>query len=149
MTRPVIFPEGIMYSIEPTSYGFKLVFGGVMNGTEVDRWLEESRRALQGHAPDFCVFVDMRTLGPLDKEGRDAMRRGQAMYLNHGMKRSVVILSNPVTTQQFKSIAWESGIAETERYIDASADPDWETTALNWLLDGVEPPRRNLAVKVE
>lgn len=136
-----------MYRIEVTTYGFRLTFGGVMNGVEVAEWLEESRRALRDQAPGFSVFVDMRTLGPLEKEGRDVMRRGQALYLGHGMKRSVVILSNPVTTQQFKSIAWESGIAETERYIDASTDPDWETTAMSWILDGAEPPQRHLAAK--
>lgn len=138
-----------MYKIETTSYGYRLTFGGVMNGLEVAEWLEESRQVLKDQAPGFCVFVDMRTLGPLENEGREVMRRGQALYLGHGMKRSVVILSNPVTTQQFKSIAWESGIAETERYIDASTDPEWEATAMSWILDGVEPPERHLAIKTD
>ena len=67
------------------------------------------------------------------------MRRGQRMYRDHGMARSVVILSNPVTAQQFKQIAVESGIYEWERYIDASRETNWEQVGMEWLVKEVDP----------
>lgn len=128
-----------MYVIEKTDLGFHLVFGGIMDAPELEHWLRESTVALQAVSGSFKVLVDMRTLGPLDAEGKAVMQRGQRMYRQAGMQRSVVILSNPVTLMQFKRIAHESGIFEWERYIDASAVPDWETVAIAWLEHGVDP----------
>lgn len=128
-----------MYSIEPAEYGVKLTFEGFIDAAEMNRWLDESRKFLNGLEKDFCVFVDMRNLKPLSPLEKDIIKRGQMLYKSMGMKRSVVILSNPVTNLQFTKIAHESGIFEGERYIDASRVSDWEQVALDWLIRGVQP----------
>ena len=138
-----------MFSITRSDYGFHLVFGGIMDAPELEHWLRESTAALQSVEGEFYVLVDMRTLGPLEPKGKLLMQAGQAMYRRAGMLRSVVILNNPVTLMQFKRIAHESGIFEWERYIDASAVPDWEPVAMSWLLHGVDPLNRIIRLKRE
>jgi hypothetical protein len=135
-----------VYRIERAHFGIKLTFGGVVSAEELEAWLEESLPYLSEVEQGFCVFVDMRTLGPLDRPGRDVMCRGQRLYRDHGMARSVVILSNPVTAQQFKQIAVESGIYEWERYIDASRETNWERVGMDWLIKEADPDKTQKTV---
>jgi hypothetical protein len=127
------------FNIEKTSYGIKLTFDGVISAGELQEWLRQSKQLLDSQQGPFCVFVDLRTLPPVESEGRAAIDEGQRFYRSKGMVRSVVILENPVTTAQFKQIAHETGIAEWERYIDASSNPDWEAQGMAWLTDAIEP----------
>jgi hypothetical protein len=105
----------------------------------MQRWLQESFELLPEQPKPFAVFVDMRTLAPLDPEAQAVIRDGQRLYQQRGMTRSVVILSSPVITVQFKRIALQSGIHEWERYIDASTNPDWERLGLRWITDAINP----------
>jgi hypothetical protein len=57
------------------------------------------------------------------------------------MERSVVILSNTVTTMQFKRIAQETGIYQWERYIDASKTQNWEGIGKKWLVNAIDPDK--------
>ncbi|MFH2056722.1 MAG: hypothetical protein ABIJ61_12245 [bacterium] len=134
-----------MYKIEVRDFGFRLTFGDIISATEMHRWLQESFEALPEQSRPFAVFVDMRTLVPLDPDAQAIMRDGQRLYQQRGMTRSVVILNNPVTTVQFKRIAHESGIYEWERYIDASSTPDWEERGLDWILRAISPDQSRTA----
>jgi hypothetical protein len=60
------------------------------------------------------------------------------------MSRSVVILSSPATTAQFRRIAGESGIHRYERYVDASHVEDWERVGMDWLLHQIDPESRRV-----
>jgi hypothetical protein len=128
-----------MYAIEKTHWGLKLTFGGLMDREEMSRWLEDTRKILANQEDDFYVFVDMRTLIPLDKDAQIPMIDGQRLCQQKGMIRSVVILSSPVTAAQFRRIGGETGIGKFERYIDASSMSDWEEAGLNWLFNEVDP----------
>ena len=130
-----------MYAIEKKNYGFKLTFGGFIENDEMEKWRQESLKALEGFQGSFGVFVDMRTLKPMPPDSQQTMVLGQKLYKQAGMARSVVILDNPITTMQFKRLAKESGIYEWERYIDASARPNWEQLGINWLLTGADPDK--------
>lgn len=128
-----------MYAIERRPFGYHLTFAGSVQRAEMDAWVEESRRVLAGAPPAFGVFVDMRALAPLTDDAQVAMREGQRIYKEHGMTRSVVILSNAVLTMQFRRIAKETGIHEWERYINGGKEPDWEAVGLRWIEDGIDP----------
>ncbi|MEW5794738.1 MAG: hypothetical protein AB1772_00120 [Candidatus Zixiibacteriota bacterium] len=128
-----------MYNIEKTHWGYRLTFGGATDVNELTAWLEESRRILSNQEDEFYVFVDMRTLIPLDKEAQVPMYEGQKLYRAKGMVRSVVILSSPVVAAQFRRIGGETGIGKWERYIDASTVADWEERGLNWLFNEIDP----------
>ncbi len=129
----------VMYSIEKKPYGLKLTFGGAPDRDEVAKWVLEMKNALEHLDEGFSVFVDMRSLIPLDKECQELLGEGQVASRNKGMLRSVVILSSPVITMQFKAIAGQTGIFAGERYIDSSSEPDWENKGLMWLLHSQEP----------
>lgn len=128
-----------MYNIEKTNYGFKLTFGDFIQAPEMKEWVEKSKEALADAPAEFYIFVDMRTLKPLPENAQPFMQEGQKLYKEKGMKRSVVILNNSVTTLQFKRIAKETGIDAWERYIDASANENWETDGIAWLVNEKDP----------
>ena len=135
-----------MYKIEKKKYGFMLTFGGKIDANEMEKWFMDSRRVLADQTDPFLVFVDMRTLIPIDYDARQSMLKGQRFYKEKGMERSVVILNSPITTMQFKGIAHETGIYEWERYIDASTEPDWEKVGLDWIINSIDPDKKKEAV---
>lgn len=128
-----------MYQIEEHDWGYRLTFGEIISADEMYRWLRESEQVLSKRSGEFFVFVDMRTLVPLDRGAQEHMHEGQKLYRRSGMVRSVVILASPVIAAQFRRIGGETGIGEWERYIDASADPNWEATGMAWLTHAAEP----------
>ncbi len=133
--------EAMVYSIERTSYGYKLTFGGILTAEEMKAWVEDSKKKLLAPPPKFGVVVDMREIKPLPKDAQPHMEEGQKLYKEKGMARSAVILKNAITKMQFQRIGKETGIYEWERYIDASSVPDWEKVAVSWVVDGVDPDK--------
>ena len=131
-----------MYKIEKTDYGIRLLMAEHVNVEEMTSWLNDFKPVVDEMDGDFCVFVDMRTLIPITSETRVPLEAGQKYAKDNGMKRSVVILSNPVVTMQFKGIAHQTGIYEWERYIDASQIPNWESIGFDWLKNSVDPDRK-------
>ena len=84
----------------------------------------------------------MRTLKPLPQDAHLYMQKGQKLYKEKGMKKSVIILLNSAITKlQFQKIAKETGIYEWERYIDASSVSDWEKVGINWLINDIDPDK--------
>jgi hypothetical protein len=55
------------------------------------------------------------------------------------MKRSVVIVNEQKTKDQFIQIAKNSGIYKWERYISSEENPYWEEAGMNWLLHEIDP----------
>ena len=125
-----------MHRVENKEYGVKITWGGFIEAGEMALWAKEASAAVEHIAPGFGVFVDMRELKPLPAESQSGMQRVQALYKRKGMKRSVCILNNAVTTLQFSRIAKETGIYEWARYYDASALKNWEAEAVSWLKTG-------------
>ncbi|MBN1213011.1 MAG: hypothetical protein JXA92_10570 [candidate division Zixibacteria bacterium] len=132
-----------MYKIEKKDFGYKLTFGGNMDLEEMTQWFNDSKEVLQTASRSFGVFVDMRELQLLEPDAQKEMQTGQRYYKRMGMKRSVVILDNPILTVQFKRIALQSGIYDTERYIDASSVPNWEEIGIDWINKGIDPDRNH------
>jgi hypothetical protein len=128
-----------MYKIEQQDWGLKLTFGGSIDADEMAHWFGEIKGLFEGQNGHFFVFVDMRTLIPLDKAAQIHMREGQELARRRGMVRSVVILDSPVVAAQFKRIGGETGIGKWERYIDASSVSDWESVGMDWLLEANDP----------
>jgi len=128
-----------MYNIEVTEFGYKLTFGNIVSGEEMKRWWEESVVTLADGPDRFHVFVDMRQLETMSRHAQKRLEDGQRHYKNQGMVRSVVILSRPIIKRQLEILAKASGIYEWERYIDASATPDWKEKAMAWLDSATEP----------
>lgn len=130
-----------MYKIEKAAFGFRLTFGGSINEVEMEQWLKESEDALRPFHREFGVLVDMKTLEPLGKEAQAVMVQGQSLYRLKGMRRSAVILNDPILTLQFRRLAKQSGIYTYERYLDASSDPDFQKHAEGWVKFAIDPDK--------
>lgn len=128
-----------MYAIEKQPLGFKLVFKGSIAAGEMQQWVDDSRAALSNAPPSFGLFMDMRALQPLPLESQRVMLLGQQLYQRRGMRRSVVIIQDPMTRVQFTRLAHESGVDHWERYISAEDTPDWEKRGWAWIQAGVDP----------
>jgi hypothetical protein len=128
-----------MYCIDKQPYGFRLTFGGFIQKEEMAKWVADSEKALANVSGAFGVLVDMRTLKPVPSDAQAEMKIGQIMFKTKGMQRSAVILSDALTTMQFRRIGKETGIDKWERYIDASAHADWAVRGETWLTQGKEP----------
>ena len=137
-----------MYIIEKRDFGYKLTFGGYMDLDEMTQWFEESKKVLQNSSRSFGVFVDMRQLQLPETDVQKQMQSGQRYYKQTGMKRSIVILDNPTLTVQFKRIALQSGIYDTERYIDSSSVSNWEEIGMDWINKGIDPEKNQKNKKV-
>jgi hypothetical protein len=128
-----------MYKIEKKLYGYKLTFSDFIQADEMQLWVDESERVLKSAPNEFGVFVDMRTLKPLPADSRLLMQKGQKLFKQKGMVRSVVILDDTITKIQFQRIGRETGIYKWERYIDASATANWEKTGIDWIDKAIDP----------
>lgn len=130
-----------MYKIEKQSYGYQLTFEGFIKSDEMQKWVEESKKALIGVANGFGVLIDMRSLKALPPDSQEYMQHGQKLYKDKGMARSCVVVSSQVTLMQFQRIAKETGIYEWERYVNASATADWEKVAIGWIDKSIDPDK--------
>jgi hypothetical protein len=127
-----------MYDIKKTNYGFRITFGGFMTMEEVQKWAEEFAPKARASRGKYSVLVDMRTLKPLPSDAQEFMLFGQQEAHKNGMERSAAIVNSPITLMQFKRMSKTSGIDKFERYIDASANPNWEKIALEWVEKGID-----------
>ena len=132
-----------MYKIKKTNYGYHLTFSGFIKANEMFHWLQESKKVLKDQDRQFSVFVDMRDLKPLRKNVLGYLIKGQLLYKQKGMQRSVVIISDIVTALQFQRIAKETGIYEKQRFIPAPSFTNWKRRGLDWILHGIDPGRVN------
>jgi hypothetical protein len=130
-----------VFKIEKKPFGYLITFGGFITKDEMDAWVADAKKILASPPPSFGVFVDMRSLKPLPKDAQASMEAGQKLFKQAGMARSVVVLDNAITTYQFREIARATGIAQWERYLNASARADWQRAGEDWLTRGVDPDK--------
>ena len=128
-----------MFSINHTDYGLRVRLSGTMSAREIDAFSDGMRDAISVWTNPFAVFVDMRDLEPLGVVAQQGIIDIHAMGLKAGAMRSVVILNNSTTMVQFKRIALQTNVYEFERYLDATAEPNWEEIGLKWLTEGIDP----------
>ncbi len=132
-----------MYRIDETKFGLKFTFGGFMSKEEMEKWAQEAAAACKKAGPKFGVLVDMRELKPLPADAQAVMTAAQGSVKAAGMERSCVILNSKILTMQFERLAKESGIYAFERYIDATATPDFEPIAVDWIANGVDRTKQS------
>jgi hypothetical protein len=127
-----------MYSIEKTDYGFKLVYEGFIQASEMKEWYKEVKKVLEDVSEEFKVLVDMRKMKTLPPDAKAVLEEGQKYFVDKGGIGSAVIASNVITKEQQRNIGARSGVGPREVYIDGS-DPDCEKKALDWLIKGIPP----------
>lgn len=130
------------YSIKPTDYGLKLEILGFMEPEEAASMNRELEAAVSKLDEGFALVVDMRANRAFSNEVAELMKEQVGICLDGGMSRAGVVLQSAIMTLQARRVVAETGTAEKIRFIDASADVDWEKTAEDWVVRSVEPPAR-------
>jgi len=130
------------YEMETAQYGMRLAFKGYMSPEELGAMNQEMARVVAGLPDGFGVLVDMRGNRAFSPEVVELMKEQIGLCRAHGMDRGAVILRSAIMTLQARRITGEAGILPQIRFLDASADPGWETTAVDWVARGKEPPPR-------
>lgn len=128
-----------MYKIAKKGNTFHLTFNGFIQASEMQEWVEASKKELATVNGGFGVFVDMRDLKPLANDVKAVLEEGQKLYKMKGMVRSVVVVNSAMAAMQLKRIARETGIYEWERYVSSDNVADWEKVALDWVEKGIDP----------
>jgi hypothetical protein len=128
-----------MHRIEETSYGYRLTFEGFLQRDEAGELLAKMKSTVRPKNGGFAVLLDMRHSRAFPAEAQDLIQSALAFCQNAGLERNAVVLNSAIATLQARRLAKQTGIAPWIRYIDASAEPEWEKAAVGWLADAVDP----------
>jgi hypothetical protein len=128
-----------MHKIEPTGYGYKIVFEGFLQRDDLGSFINEMKSTIRPRGNTFPVLVDMRKAQAFPAEAQEIIKQAMQYCRDSGMDRACVILSSPIAALQAKRLSKETGVDPDSRYIDASSQPDWEKIALDWLVRAVDP----------
>jgi hypothetical protein len=128
-----------MHRIEETSYGYRLTFEGFLQRDEAGELLAKMKSTVRPKHGGFAVLLDMRHSRAFPAEAQDLILSALTFCKSAGLERNAVVLNSAIATLQAKRLARETGITQLIRYIDASAEPEWEKAAVGWLIDAVDP----------
>lgn len=132
-----------MYSIENTDYGFKVTASGIVSAHEVARYLKDVTVAARAQKRGFCIMFDAKELGPLERGGQKYLLRSHEVFLDCGVCRVSSVVGSPVARSQFVQLSFQSGLKEKVRHFDMSSVSDWEQQAMDWIIKGIDPDRKN------
>ncbi len=130
------------YNVETTDYGLHLVFNGFVSPDEVTQMNTEIERAVTGLQEGFGVLVDMRANRAFSNEVAELLKTQVGIVKERGMSRAAVVLQSAIMTLQARRITTETEATLIIRFIDSSANSNWEKTAIDWITKGTEPPVR-------
>lgn len=131
-----------MYNIEETEYGIRITASGIVSAHEVARYLKSVTTAARAQVRGFCIMIDARDLGPLEKGGQKYLLRSHEVFLDCGVSRISSIVASPVARSQSIQLSFQSGLKDRIRHFDCSSNPAWEKQAMEWILSGIEPDRK-------
>jgi len=130
--------RGIMgMTIADTPYGVRHTNTTPVTLPEAQAWHADlmSRPNVRGQ------LVDCRLWKAAPPEVTELIGKAMMDVRAKGLQRSAVVLSSTVAKMQISRLAKQNGMYAVERYIDASTDPNWEQTALNWIEKGIDPDK--------
>ena len=94
-----------MFSIEPRSYGYKIVMSGQLSLEEMQSWLTELRTALDFAPKEPSILVDARELEILDAALLVPLEEGFGLLRAKGALRADVVTNDPQVASQFEAVS--------------------------------------------
>ena len=128
-----------MYKIEKTAYGLRVTMGGVYSANEIRTYIEEKEKLISEITGPFSMLVDLRSAIPPDRHDQKLLEESQIRMKRQNLLRMAIITRSPVVHMRGNQIAIDAGIDDRTRIINATAISEWETLALEWIVDGIEP----------
>lgn len=130
-----------------TAYGYHVIISDPLTLEEATEWTEQTRETVSQRNSEFVAFFDLRKFTIVPPECKDVIEELERYCIDRGLKRTVMIVNDELTAGQLKVSAQRTGAYAWERQIDASANPDWENVAMDWLLHGTDPDIRAQNIK--
>lgn len=129
-----------MYNVEQTEYGLRLTLGGFIEEDEMTEYCDAIKSAADDQVGSFRVVADMREATAMPDDSAEELKRVMGYCDQQGLERAAGIVESATTAMQLQNLAETVNHAGGETvFIDASDLEDWESAALEWVKDGVEP----------
>ncbi|MDH3890530.1 MAG: hypothetical protein OEV49_05550 [candidate division Zixibacteria bacterium] len=128
-----------MYSIEKTFYGFRITQVGRFGMDEVERYKADVVRTLARHDQPFSLVLDSRRLVLPTRDVLEVFAQLHEIVWRMSCRRVAIIVESPIARNMAEQGCDKPEMANQDRVIDARKYPDWESRAVAWLVDGVEP----------
>jgi hypothetical protein len=130
-----------MYEVEQTAYGLRLKLDGYVGEDEMTAYCEEVRAEADRQRGSFGVVADMRGATAMPDESASELKELMAYCDRQGLERAAGVFESTTTAMQTQRLAENVNHADGNAvFIDASETDDWESVALDWVKNGVEPP---------
>lgn len=127
-----------MHTVEETRYGYKVTLRDSFDSESMMALLNNIRSAVR-RREDFGVVVDLRMAPAFPAEAQEILRNCFDMFRGAGMGRQALVLNSAIAALQARRLSREAGVSDRSRYLDVSANPEWERQALDWVVLGAEP----------
>jgi len=129
-----------MYDIEQTGYGLRLTLEGFVQVDEMENYCEEVRRAADEQIGSFSVVADMRKANAMPDESAEELRELMAYCDQQGLERATGVIDSATTAIQTQELAENVNHADGNTiFINSEDIDDWESAAVGWAEDGIEP----------
>lgn len=128
-----------MYTVDATGDGLLVRLGGLVQEEEIAQMAAELERCAQAMGGEFELLMDVRSLHPLGEQAVIRLQGCQSELSRRGMGRSAVVLDDTFAMMYFAQLAQDCGVAELQRYFNASRQHDWRARARDWLRERIDP----------
>ncbi len=134
-----------MYTIDKTSYGYKIMQDGAFDVEEVERYKWDVIDTLTRHRGTFSLMIDSRRLALPTPDVLEIFGELHKTVWQMSCERVSIIVMSPVAKGMAVQACSDSPVDSNDRVIDARKYPDWEARALTWIVDAIEPESREVA----
>ena len=122
-----------MHRIEKAPYGYRLVIEGFLGPSEADAMLAGLQALEQ---PRGGLLVDLRHSRTLHPDAQESLKLALLHCRQAGMARIAFVLDSVIALVQARCVVRDAGQEDAVKLLDASGEPDWERSALDWLGSG-------------
>ena len=128
-----------MYTIEETSFGFRITQAGKFSLEDVESYKSDVIRALAKSSRPFSLMIDSRQLVLPTSDVLEVFGQLHTLVWQMSCQRGAIIVESPIARDVAVRACAKSEPATLDRVIDARRYPDWEARALAWVMKSVEP----------
>ena len=128
-----------MYKIDKRPYGYRLTMSGHVNEQQIQEYITELKELLPNLPQKFGIMVDMREMIPLTPDNQASLVASQKLVADRLTRSATIVNDNAIVKMQFRRLSKAGGVVESKRFIDASADPNWNKTAEDWIVMEKDP----------
>lgn len=128
-----------MYTIEETSYGFRITHTGAFSLQEAEQYKSDVIETLAQHDRAFSLLIDSRQLVLPTPDVLELFAELHDIVWQMSCLRAAIIVQSPVAKGMAVQACSTAKVVSNDRVIDTDKDPHWEAKAIAWVAEGVEP----------